>query len=385
MKKELIYHAANGKTLDLDYKPEVICQDITALTNEEWLQYRKTGIGGSDYGIIYGLSGFKTARDLYMDKVGNKPYWEPEENWFVLEYGHRIEEVVAKAFYERTGYKPYAVRKMFRHPKYYWMLADVDYFVDIKDSEGVVRTYILEIKTTGYNNRFKWGDEYAPAIPESYILQGRSYACVTNVSGIIYACLYDNNLNSLIIRTLERDLDAEADLFEAGRHFWQDYVEAGIEPPYIEVGESVKASAKKWIVPANNTKVRRIDGSEDVMNGDTVEGSYEELFARIDELSAEKSRLDKQKKDCNKEICRLQSVIEANIGEEQECIINLKNRECDVGISFNEKITENVPVDKIRDLKKSDEKLYNYLRSSGFIRVKSSKDIKFYDKRKEAV
>ena len=147
MSKNLTYKAANGMTLDLDYKPEVFCDDITVLTNEDWLELRKTGIGGSDYGIIYGISGFKTARDLYMDKLGYKPFWQPEDRWFTLEFGHANEELVAKAFYQRTGYKPYAVRKMFRHPIYYWMLADVDYFVDIPDSKGNVRTYILEIKT----------------------------------------------------------------------------------------------------------------------------------------------------------------------------------------------------------------------------------------------
>ena len=183
MNKNLKYVAQNGMELDLDYKPDVLCEDITKLTNDEWLEYRRQGIGGSDYGIIYGISGFKTARDVYMDKLGYKPYWEPESSWFTLEYGHANEELVAKAFYDRTGYKPYAVRKMFRHPKYYWMIADVDFFVDIEDSEGIKRTYILEIKTTSYQNRSNWGDEFAPQIPAGYVLQGRSYACVTNVSG----------------------------------------------------------------------------------------------------------------------------------------------------------------------------------------------------------
>ncbi len=379
----LTYKAANGLELDLNYKPEVFCEDITKLTNDEWLELRKTGIGGSDYGIIYGISGFRTARDLYMDKMGYKPHWEPEQNWFTLEFGHRIEELVAKAFYERTGYKPYAVRKMFRHPKYYWMVADVDFFVDIKDSNGVVRTYILEIKTTSYQNRFNWGDDFAPTIPPGYVLQGRSYACVTNVSGIIYACLYDNNINSLIIRTLERDLDAEAELIEAGRHFWQDYVEKGIEPPYVEVGTNVKTSAKKWLVPSVTINEKEIYGAEEVVNGDEIEGTFEEVIKRIDDLTSKKEDLDKQKKDLDKEISRLQAVIEANIGEECDCVISLDKREKDMGICFKEKVSESVPVAKIRDLKQLDKELYNHLVDTGFIKIKKSKDIKFFDLRKK--
>lgn len=383
MNKNLKYVAQNGMELDLDYKPDVLCEDITKLTNEEWLEYRRQGIGGSDYGIIYGISGFKTARDVYMDKLGYTPFWEPESSWFTLEYGHANEELVAKAFYDRTGYKPYAVRKMFRHPTYYWMIADVDYFVDIKDSEGKIRTYILEIKTTSYQNRSNWGDEYAPQIPAGYVLQGRSYACVTNVSGIIYACLYDNNINSLIIRTLERDLNKEAELIEAGRRFWQNHVEKGIAPAYVEVGTNVKNSAKKWISPATTNTVLNIDGEDEVINGDIIEGTYNDIFARIDELTAQRKKLDQQKKDCDKEITRLQSIIEANIGEERDCIIFLEERNKNVGISFNEKTSESVPVDKIRNIKKLDKKLYDYLVSIGFIKVKHSKDIKFYDKSKE--
>jgi putative phage-type endonuclease len=383
--KELTYKARNGLVLDLNYKPEVFCEDITKLTNEEWLQNRRTGIGGSDYGILYGLSIFKTARDLFKDKLGYTPYWEPKNNWFTLEVGHALEELVAKAFYERTGYKPYAVRKMFRHPVYYWMIADVDYFVDIRDSEGNIRTYILEIKTTSYQNKDKWGDDFAPQIPPSYILQGRSYACVTNVSGIIYACLYDNKIDSLIIRTLERDLDEEAELIEAGRHFWQDYVESGIEPPYTEVGKAVKLSAKKWIAPSKNSTIFEIDGNDNVVNGDEVEGSYEEVFAKIDSLKEKSAALDKQKQDCEKEITRLQAVIEANIGEEKDCIINLAKRNKNVGITFDEKFKESVPVSRIRDLKKFDKDLYDYLIGISFIKQETSKNIKFYDKIKARV
>ena len=217
MSKELLYKANNGLELNLNYKPEVFCEDITKLTNEEWLELRRTGIGGSDYSAIFGKSVFNTKRDLYLNKIGKKPYIETDDNWFTLEIGHALEELVAKAFYAKTGIKPYAIRKMFRHPTYYWMIADVDYFVDIKGYDGKVRTYILEIKTTSYNNRDRWGTDFAPQIPEGYVLQGRSYASVCNVSGIIYACMYDNNLDSIIIRTLERDLDKEAEIIEEGR------------------------------------------------------------------------------------------------------------------------------------------------------------------------
>ena len=40
-----------------------------ALTEQEWLTYRRQGIGGSDVAAILGISPFRTARDLYDDKL----------------------------------------------------------------------------------------------------------------------------------------------------------------------------------------------------------------------------------------------------------------------------------------------------------------------------
>jgi len=48
----------------LPYEPTVIA-DTTDLSREEWLNLRKTGIGGSDVAAIFGISPFGTARDVY--------------------------------------------------------------------------------------------------------------------------------------------------------------------------------------------------------------------------------------------------------------------------------------------------------------------------------
>ena len=117
--------------LNLNYEPEIFVPDITVLSNEEWLQYRRMGIGGSDAAAVCGVSPWKTARELYQEKAEGSFRDEREINWVALEIGKRLEELVVQIFMRRTGLKPYAVRKMFRHPFYPFMLADVDYFVKI--------------------------------------------------------------------------------------------------------------------------------------------------------------------------------------------------------------------------------------------------------------
>ena len=41
----------------------------TNLTHEEWLRYRKTGIGGSDAGAICGLNPYVSPMSVYFDKT----------------------------------------------------------------------------------------------------------------------------------------------------------------------------------------------------------------------------------------------------------------------------------------------------------------------------
>ena len=47
-------------SLALNYEPEVVV-NIETLTREEWLDYRRLGIGGSDVAAIMGISPFARA------------------------------------------------------------------------------------------------------------------------------------------------------------------------------------------------------------------------------------------------------------------------------------------------------------------------------------
>ena len=66
------------------------------LTEQEWLAYRRQGIGGSDVAAILGISPFRTARDLYDDKLNIASAVDDAGNWVALEMGHLLEPLVAK-------------------------------------------------------------------------------------------------------------------------------------------------------------------------------------------------------------------------------------------------------------------------------------------------
>ena len=73
------------------------------LTEQEWLAYRRRGIGGSDVAAILGISPFRTARDLYDDKLNIASVADDAGNWVALEMGHLLEPLVARIFAKKTG------------------------------------------------------------------------------------------------------------------------------------------------------------------------------------------------------------------------------------------------------------------------------------------
>lgn len=241
--------------INLNYMPNVLV-DTENLSEQEWLSYRRKGIGGSDVAAIMGVSPFCTKRDLYYDKIDVKPVIDEEENWVAKEVGHRLEELVAMIFSKKTGLTVFPIRKMFQHPLYPFMLADVDYFVEMPD--GTLA--ILECKTSNYNCQDKWEND---SVPANYEYQGRHYMAVRNVNIVFFACLFGNNEDEFVYRKMERDLDIEADMIAEEMAFWMDNVLKKQPPEYTEKSDLVLESIRKYAGTADpkETAVRLSDTS----------------------------------------------------------------------------------------------------------------------------
>jgi len=97
------------------YEPGVLVS-TEGLPEEEWLEWRRKGIGGSDASIVLGVSPFATARDLYFDKLKIVSYKDDSGNWVALKIGHLLEDLVAEIFHKKTGYPIYQIKKMFYNP-----------------------------------------------------------------------------------------------------------------------------------------------------------------------------------------------------------------------------------------------------------------------------
>lgn len=266
------------------YAPQILV-GTEGLPREQWLEYRRKGIGGSDAAAVLGISPFRTGRDLYYDKL-NIVTADDAENWVQLEVGTLLEPLVAKIFAHKTGYKIYRRPFMFRHPQYPWMLADLDYMVELPDGTSA----ILEIKTTNYNAKDNWWYNGEEIVPIYYESQGRHYMAVMNIDRVYFCCLYGNSEDEAIIRRIDRDMAYEEELIALERDFWENHVLTKTPPPYVEAdGDLILESLRRKLGPADKD-------APPVLLGQTQFGQLSMLLSLQEQkkaLSADVSKLDK--------------------------------------------------------------------------------------------
>lgn len=266
------------------YAPQILV-GTEDLPREQWLEYRRKGIGGSDAAAVLGISPFRTGRDLYYDKL-NIVTADDAENWVQLEVGTLLEPLVAKIFAHKTGYKIYRRPFMFQHPLYPWMLADLDYMVELPDGTSA----ILEIKTTNYNAKDNWWYNGEEIVPIYYESQGRHYMAVMNIDRVYFCCLYGNSEDEAMIRRIDRDMAYEEELIALERDFWENHVLTKTPPPYVEAdGDLILESLRRKLGPADKD-------APPVLLGQTQFGQLSMLLSLQEQkkaLSADVSKLDK--------------------------------------------------------------------------------------------
>lgn len=145
-------------------------------TREEWLEARKSFIGGSDASAIMGMNPYKTNVELWLEKTGQ---FKPEDisNKPYVRYGTEAEDYLRELF--RLDYPQYEVfyepNNMWTNDEYPWAHASLDGWLFDRESG---RFGILEIKTTNIlqsMQKEKWHNR----IPDNYYCQLLHYLMVT--------------------------------------------------------------------------------------------------------------------------------------------------------------------------------------------------------------
>ena len=203
------------------------------LSREDWLRLRQTGIGGSDISAIMGFNSYKTAYDLYHDKINDVVADAQSESAY---WGTILEDVVAKEYALRNDCKVQKVNYMIRHPEFDFAVANIDRAVinpsisgNVRFKDGKLTTdRLLEVKTASEYMKSNWGDEESDQVPDNYNLQCQWYMGITGVNECDLALLLGGNKYRQY--NIKFDPELFAILIEEARNFWINHVLARVEP-----------------------------------------------------------------------------------------------------------------------------------------------------------
>ena len=194
-----------------------ILTETEGLSHEEWLRWRKKGIGGSDVSAILGINKWVSAIQLWLDKTNQSN--DPIEVNEAMQWGTILEPVIRNHFATVTGKNVTEVKAMLSHPDYPFMIADVDGVTTDDNGDPA----ILEIKTASEYKR----DEWSEGVPTYYQTQVQHYLCVTGVSKAYVAVLIGGN--SFRIYEVDADAEIQQMLIAVEKNFW-DKVQNMIRP-----------------------------------------------------------------------------------------------------------------------------------------------------------
>ena len=192
---------------------------------------RRQGIGGSDVAAILGISKWKTALDIYLEKLSVEEPYEEQNNPFT-KWGHKLEPLIVKQFEEVTGNKCLVIKEQFKHPEHKFMLANIDAKLESQNA-------LLECKAVfNWQAAKEWGEPGSDNIPEAYLIQCAHYAEVLDADCVYIAVLMFGH--DFRIYKYNRNHKLGNMLIEKERYFWNECVLKEVPPVAISIDDAIK-------------------------------------------------------------------------------------------------------------------------------------------------
>ena len=193
-----------------------ILVSTTGMSRDTWLGERRRGIGGSDAAKVLGVSRWGGPLSVYLEKKG---LYVPEDPGEPAYWGTVLEDVVAREFEKRSGLRVQRQNKIFTHPDYPWMLANIDRRI-VGQNKG------LECKTASNFMGDEWeGDE----LPDAYYIQIQHYMAVMGWEACWVACLIGGQ--RYVQKEVQRNPELINTIIEKEREFWEEHFLKDVPPP----------------------------------------------------------------------------------------------------------------------------------------------------------
>lgn len=231
---------------------------------------RSRFIGGSDIGAIIGVSRFKTALDVWREKIGEAP---PSVDTPDTLRGTKLEDIAAAEFAEKMGVRLRRVNTAIRHTKHEFLLGHVDRrYVGIRT--------LVELKCPRLGAFYKIKRE---GLDQDRISQMQWYLGLdgTNTG---YWGLFCADAWEILCPPVNLDIELYNSMVERAVHFWHEHVLTKKPPTDKQSAELALEIAQ--VAPENT--VRR----DDPEFGDAMR-----LFREAKALSAEAETIEAQAKE----------------------------------------------------------------------------------------
>lgn len=181
---------------------------------------RSQGIGGSEIGVLAGLSRWASPIDIYERKLGLRP----DKQSHHLERGNFLEPAIIRWYEARTQSRVMHPGTL-RHRSLARVIATPDGLRLCGDTEF---DRVLEVKAPNHRTWHEWGEPGTDEVPASYVAQVQWEMACAGVDVSDVAAVIDGDL---AIYTVPFDAELFGELAEIADRFWRDHIERRIPPP----------------------------------------------------------------------------------------------------------------------------------------------------------
>lgn len=214
--------------------------------NDDWLELRRKGIGGSDIGAIMGLNQHSSPLKVYRQKVDGISE-DLSDNVFVKK-GKELEALImanhVQPYFEKLGFQVGKPQFMMINADYPYFRANVD-GIAFQKGMPYKSNIIVEIKWVSEWAEVNWNKPEYRGIPASYYAQVQLYMLVTGAQEAIVCALFDKNWEMNYF-SIPRDEAFIKDMIEQGSKFYQYHMMMKIPPRLsYEIDKEAVAEAIK--------------------------------------------------------------------------------------------------------------------------------------------
>ncbi len=243
-------------------------EKIISENRKQWLNSRKSFIGGSEITALLGLDPYKSRYDLFLDKTGRSEHFADNKHTLA---GKFLEDGICKYWEYETGHKIIKSSDndiIYKHPVHrIGGTPDRRYFIN--GSTKLSDRAILEAKTT--MKIIDYED-----VPMAFFIQPNTYCGLLGYSKftLVWFELFTKELKYV-------DYDFDEELFkmccEEADSFWNNYIIPDKAPPIETASDVLK-------VFPNSKEDKSIIASDEVMD----------LYSKAIDKHREKSKAQKE-------------------------------------------------------------------------------------------